>query len=299
VRILLFHNWSSLGSAVARALMAEERDDLVLIGAATDHPEISLLEDAARRGVRCAVASDVQSGEFARDVAQLKGDVAIVATFPTRLPLAVMDPLRLGSYNVHPSLLPAYRGPRPEFWVIRNGEPVTGVTVHRIVERFDAGAIVAQTTVAIDSRETIGTLDYKLAAAGASLVRDVVARLRSEGQLAGRAQDEASVTRAPMLRDRDLQLRWEDDARSIDRLVRACDPWFSAVATLAGHEVVVRRVRLASQPPSLEPGELRFDADQGSLLCGTGSGALFLEAVDFDGETITAWELAERLGRGG
>lgn len=303
MRILILHNWTSLGFAVAQALMKSGKNELVLIGTAVEHPDLELVEDAARLGIPCGMVDEVDNDAFAGDMRELAPDIAIVATFPKRLPVAVLGRLPLGAFNVHPSLLPAYRGPSPEFWALRNGDPETGVTVHELADQFDAGAIVVQSRVAIDADETGGSLDEKLSAAAAALVLDFVARLGAGEAMPRVTQDESRVTRAPLPRAEDLTIRWQDSARSIERLVRACDPTLLATATLAGERVGIVNAQLddtghAGDRRPIAPGELRFDAEEGTLRCGTGEGALVLEDVDVAGVTLDAEELATRLGLG-
>lgn len=296
MRILLFHNWSSLGYAVAQALMEDTRDEVVLVGAVVEHPDVALVEEAARRGVPCGMVDDVDGKDFSADMAELACDLAIVATFPKKLPVAVLSRLPLGAYNVHPSLLPAYRGPSPEFWALRNGDPETGVTIHELADRFDAGAIVAQARVAIANDETGGSLDDKLSAVAARLVVEFVGRLRGAETVPRQQQDETHATSAHLPREKDLTIRWQDDARSIERLVRACDPMLLAMGTIAGKQVGIVNVQLADEHPAIDAGELLFDAEAGTLLCGTGTGALVIEDVDIDGETLDGEEFASRIG---
>ena len=302
MRILLFHNWSSLGYAVAQALMEAGLDELYLIGAAVEHPDIALVEDAARLGIPCGMVDEVDNEAFARDMIELAGDVAIVATFPKRLPVAVLGRLPHGAFNVHPSLLPAYRGPSPEFWALRNGDPETGVSIHELAERFDAGAVVARSRVAIDEADTGGSLDDKLSRAAAALVLEFLTRLRAGERVPRVVQDESKVTRAPMPTAADLVVRWQDSARSIERLVRACDTTLLAKAIVLGEPVGLVNVQLADPddaPPALAPGELLYDPDDGTLRCGTGEGVLLIEDVEVAGVPLDAEELAERIGLGG
>ena len=179
MRIAYFHNWSSLGSAVADALLDASRDEMLLIAPPVDDAKIDhdLVAHASRRGMVCAVAQDgVASDAFHDDLVRFRPDILVVGTFPALLPGRVLAVAPRGAFNVHPSLLPAYRGALPEFWVIRNGEPRTGVTIHRMVERADAGGVVAQAAVPLHGDETFGSLLGKLAAAAPPLVLDCVAR---------------------------------------------------------------------------------------------------------------------------
>ncbi len=104
-------------------------------------------------------------------------EVAVAACFPWRLPRAARDIPPLGILNVHPSLLPAGRGPEPVFWTLRRGEPVTGVTVHRMDAGFDTGPIVAQTEMAIPDGIRAPALEQDLMTRGGSLLVDALPAL--------------------------------------------------------------------------------------------------------------------------
>ncbi len=104
-------------------------------------------------------------------------DVLCVACFPWRLPSAVLELPRLGCLNVHPSLLPAYRGPAPLFWALHNGEGRTGVSVHLMTEELDAGPILAQREILIPDGISGEELDRVCSEAGAELLLDAVREL--------------------------------------------------------------------------------------------------------------------------
>ncbi len=101
-------------------------------------------------------------------------DVLCVACFPWRLPSAVLELPRLGCLNVHPSLLPEYRGPAPLFWVLRNGEESTGVSVHLMTEELDAGPILAQQEIPIPDGILGEELDRVCSKVGAELLLGAV-----------------------------------------------------------------------------------------------------------------------------
>lgn len=288
MKVALFHNWSTLGGAVARALLSTAADELLLVGAAAeaDELDLELLDEAARRGVPCGVAPDVASDAFRDDLASFAPDVVLVATFPSRLGPGVLGLPARGAFNVHGSLLPAYRGAMPEFWAIRNGEAVTGVSIHRMTERFDAGPIVARERVPIEPDESLRSLSVKLGVRAAPMAAALLDRLRDGDELAGEPQDESLATRAPMPTAWDLELRWSDPAASLERLVRAAFDAFEAVTSFRGAPLVVRGARALAGPAALDPGELAWDG--AALRVGTGDGLLALERIEIAGRRITA-----------
>jgi methionyl-tRNA formyltransferase len=101
---------------------------------------------------------DHQDSRVSEYLAEFEADIAIVCCYPRRLPLRLMESTSLGGINIHPSLLPAYRGPEPLFWTYRDGMTTSGVTIHRVDSKLDTGPIVAQRHVRIE----IGTAGDQL-----------------------------------------------------------------------------------------------------------------------------------------
>lgn len=152
---------------------------------------------------------------------ELEPDVVVVACFPRRLPAAWRERPRLGALNLHPSLLPAYRGPAPLFWQFRAGEERTGVTLHRVDDGFDTGAIVAQSPVAFPEGIDTDAAERLIAGAGARLLLEA---LRGDA-IVSHPQEEtgASVQGAPTAADRRLTTEW--DARLAYNFIRGARAW--------------------------------------------------------------------------
>lgn len=130
------------------------------------------------------------------NVARLRAlaqDVILVAAFQQILKPAVLDMPRLGCINVHPSLLPRYRGPAPFYWMRRNGERVAGVTVHYMDEGIDTGDIIAQETFEMETEDD-RSLRTKSAAISARLLVETARRLAAGESLPRRPQDHAQAT---------------------------------------------------------------------------------------------------------
>lgn len=286
MRIAYFHNWSWIGSAVGHALVETGRDELWLIGApvpaAERDPE--LVAHAVAAGFRVDEPADVGAPELVDELARFAPDLILVGTFARKLSDAVLAVPSRAAINLHPSLLPAYRGPLPEFWALRNGDRETGITAHLMTPTFDAGPLVARVRVPIADGDDLVSLAARMAGAAPQLALDVLDRLRGGWSPAGTAQDEALVTRAPLPSERDLAIRWTEPAASIERLVRAARPRFAAHTELRGRRVIVRGARLAPGGGGLDPGELGFDAAAGQLRAGAGDAtALALDELELEG----------------
>jgi methionyl-tRNA formyltransferase len=262
-------------------LLDDALDELALFEADDgDGPDLDVSRHARQVGASHAVLTDIRSEEGAAAISAFSPDLLLVATFPAKLPDSLLCMQPLGCVNVHPSLLPRYRGAHPEFWVIRNGESESGVSLHRMTSKLDAGDLISQQRILLGRDETLGSLSNKLAHEATALVRTFLDQCRRGVPFSTAPQDETLATDAPKVRPTHLRIRWEDRAIEIERLVRACHPFLEARATLDGREVVVRKCRLGHGCSSLAPGELRLGAGCDSVEVGAGDGSLVLDQVE-------------------
>ncbi|SHI65901.1 methionyl-tRNA formyltransferase [Rubritalea squalenifaciens DSM 18772] len=166
-------------------------------------------------------------------------DLAIVFTFPHRLSGSLCQTPAHGTWNLHGSPLPAYRGPDPLFWQIRKGESKAGLTLHRASARIDAGEIFACTTTDISPVEIKGSLFDKIAQLAPDLVSRLIQQLDNGEELKLTAQNDklASEQKRPTLED--LIIRWDSmDASEVARLIHASNPDYGGALTwIRGTEV--------------------------------------------------------------
>jgi methionyl-tRNA formyltransferase len=168
-------------------------------------------------GVPVRVASGVKG--VGAEVARLAPEVLLVACCPYRLPPAVISAARVAALNLHPSLLPRYRGPAPLFWQLRAGDPDTGVSLHHLTERLDAGPLVAQAPVPLGDGWSAAEADAALGAAGATLALQALARAAS-GPLPATVQDEAQVSYQPWPGPEDFEVSTDWSARRAFNFLR-------------------------------------------------------------------------------
>ena len=163
-------------------------------GGEPDHP----IEHVARAaGVPVVSLAGFGDAEAVNLLASFHPDALVVACFPWRLPRAVRSLASLGGFNVHPSLLPALRGPEPVFWALRRGDRRTGVTLHLLDAGFDTGPIVAQEAIDVPPGIRAPDLDALLADLGARMLIPALHDLAA-GRVTSRDQDHSLATRAPM-----------------------------------------------------------------------------------------------------
>ncbi|MGE5088563.1 MAG: methionyl-tRNA formyltransferase [Candidatus Levyibacteriota bacterium] len=158
------------------------------------------------------------------ELANIAVDVLVVAAYGLILPRAVLDWPTHGCLNIHASLLPRWRGAAPIARAIEAGDETTGITIMRMDEGLDTGAMVDTRTIAIGRRETAGTLHDRLADLGAAAIVDALAALARDGRLGSRPQPEAGVTYAAKLGRADAAIDWNASPIAIDRRIRAMSP---------------------------------------------------------------------------
>jgi len=181
-----------------------------------------------RHGARIDVVADAASLKL-----DVRPELGLVACYPRRLPPPILELPRRGCLNLHPSLLPAYRGPEPVFWQLRAGETRTGVTLHVMTEELDAGDIVAQASRPLAVGVAASQLERMLAEAGGALAAQTMARYAGR-PLPRRPQDERAASYFPRPRARDfrLELRWS--AERAYRFMRGTREWGRAYELRAG-----------------------------------------------------------------
>lgn len=284
MKLALFHTDGAWAATLVHALLGDGLDELALFEAAdADGPNPDIARHAREVGAPTFRVVDADSDACFEALSAFSPDLLLVATFPSKLPQRLLLIPSIAAVNVHPSLLPRYRGAHPEFWVIRNGENESGVTLHRMSEQLDAGEVICQRRVELAMDETLDSLCDKLGEVATAAVREFLEFCRAGGSIVSTPQDDASTSAAPRVRPADLRIDWTEPAAEVERLVRASYPWLEATATIGGREVVVRRCALASGPSDLAPGEFRVQAATGFIEVGAGHGALVLERVEYPG----------------
>ncbi len=216
-----------------------------------------------------------------------QADLMLVIAFGQKIAPAQVDHARLGSINLHASLLPKYRGAAPINWAIIRGETVAGNSIIRLAERMDAGAILAQSSLGIGPVETAGELHDRLAVDGALLVLRTLAAL-SDGKSNEVAQDESARTLAPKLSREAAALDFNHPADEIARRIRGLYPWPGCrVALRDGANTQIARLRLVRARPAVDdegerwqPGEVMMSA-----MIRTPQGALEILEVQPEGRT--------------
>lgn len=226
---------------------------------------------AKARGLATLQPQKASDPEFLARFRELKPDVAVTAAYGQILSDEFLSIPARGTINIHPSLLPAYRGATPVQSAIASGETQTGVTILFTVKKLDAGNIILQKVYEIGSDERAGELMPRLFKESARLLADALDQLK-DPNFAGTPQDPAKVTHCQKIDKTDGNIAWHKDAEKIYNRFRAFDPWPGSYTFLAGKRVAVTGMRPTKDlMTSQDPGEFVFDKKSHCLTVGTGS----------------------------
>ncbi len=217
---------------------------------------------------------------FVDSLKEIRADLFVVVAFVI-LPKMVLALPRLGSINLHPSLLPKYRGAAPINWAVINGERETGITTFKLSSRVDAGDLLIQERVSIGPEETAGELYERLKMKGASAVVETLDGL-AEGRLEGYPQSDDEATPAPKLTKETGRIDWKQTADRIRNLVRGTNPFPGAFTTW--NDATIKIHKVGTESGEGPPGRVLSADDRTGIFIGAGEGVVRLEEVQPQGK---------------
>lgn len=230
---------------------------------------------ATQRGIETIEPEDVNEPEIVVRLRSLDARLGVVVAFGQKLGPEVLGAMPGGCVNLHASLLPKLRGAAPINWAIARGERRTGCTVFRVVNRMDAGPVLATCETDIDPDETAGELHDRLARLGVDAVREAIARFEGDAVPDGVPQDDSQATTAPKLKKADGFVRFGRSAREVVDHIRGMTPWPGAVARYESDDgrwekVIITRARVvegvdAYDRPGTLDDQLRVAARDGLI----------------------------------
>ncbi|MBN2332378.1 MAG: methionyl-tRNA formyltransferase [Deltaproteobacteria bacterium] len=220
----------------------------------------------------------ITSSDIIEQCTAFAPDFLVAVDYGQIIPASLISVPSQAAVNLHPSLLPAYRGPAPMVWTLLNGDPVTGVTTQLLAPQVDRGDILLQEKVAVEQSETLPHLTDRLRILGAKLLWETLKQWQA-GRITPRQQDEAQASYAPMLKKEDGLLDWQQDAEKLERQIRALNPWPGTFTFWQGKRF---KILAAEIPPAMAadhkaPGTVLIG--DGRILLATGSGFLQITSV--------------------
>jgi methionyl-tRNA formyltransferase len=245
----------------------------------------AIKEYAVSKSLRILQPTNLKSLAFLEELKQLEANLQIVVAF-RMLPKAVWQMPQYGTFNLHASLLPNYRGAAPINWAIINGEEKTGATTFFIDEKIDTGAIISQTECIITKEDSAGSLHDKLMTQGAELVIKTV-KLVEKGDVKTSSQKQIDVVKeAPKLSKENSEIKWDRPVKVIYDQIRGLSPYPAAWTTLINYDeslyLKVYKAFYTEEKHSLSLGTLL--SDKKSIRVSVNGGYIWLEEIQLPGK---------------
>ncbi|MGB3546889.1 MAG: methionyl-tRNA formyltransferase [Saprospiraceae bacterium] len=249
LRTLLDHDYEVVGVVTATDKMGGRGGKQLL--------ESAVKIFARERGLTILQPPNLKAESFQVQLRELQPDLGIIVAF-RMLPETVWSLPPLGTFNLHGSLLPRYRGAAPINWAVMNGDKKTGVTTFFLRHEIDTGDLLLQAETPIGPNETAGNIYQRLMEIGAGVVLDTV-RLIENGKARPQVQDAALATPAPKLFRENCRIDWTRSPQELHDFVRGLHPYPTAWTTLAGETFKVISAAPESAAHQLTPGTLVTD----------------------------------------
>lgn len=254
-------------------------------------------EYALAKGLRLLQPVKLKDPEFLTQLQALNANVQVVVAF-RMLPEAVWKMPKLGTFNLHASLLPQYRGAAPINWAIINGEENTGVTTFFIDEKIDTGAMILSAETPIDPNENAGSLHDRLLEMGRGVVTDTLSLIEKDQATPTVQPHSADLKDAPKLLRDNTRIDWNKPANVVHNLIRGLSPYPAAWTVFKdnGQEWTVKIYESVVHPDcKMDSGKLA--ADRRKLFIGTAKGAVEILSLQFPGKKrMSAAELLNGMG---
>ncbi|RON69344.1 bifunctional UDP-4-amino-4-deoxy-L-arabinose formyltransferase/UDP-glucuronic acid oxidase ArnA [Pseudomonas fluorescens] len=291
--------YHDIGCAGIQALLDSGYDITAVFTHADDPKEntfySSVAQLCANKGIPVHAPEDVNHPLWIERIAKLEPEYMFSFYYRNLLSEPLLALAKKGAFNLHGSLLPRYRGRAPANWVLVNGESETGVTLHRMVKRADAGAIVAQQRVAIERSDTGLTLHAKLRTAASDLLRDTLPAML-QGKVSETPQDESKATVFGRRTPADGKLLWAKPAEQLFNLIRAVTkPYPGAFCAVGEHKLIVWSAEVVKGNEGQAPGRV-ISVDPLRIACGEDSLVILSGQRNDNGLFLSGPQLANELG---
>ncbi|MCF0228576.1 MAG: methionyl-tRNA formyltransferase [Parasporobacterium sp.] len=243
---------------------------------------------ALKYNIPCLQPEKISEPDVMDQLEKLGADIFAVAAYSQKIPDRILEMTEFGCINLHPSLLPKYRGSGPLRGPILNGDPSTGVTIMKLVQEWDAGDILLQKEFVLDGSETSEYLEQKCSVLGAEMMLEVINGLE-DGTVSAVPQDHSKATYLKQITKDAGLIKWEESAVQIERQIRACIPWPSAYTSLEGKTFKIWEADVIDEASAEAPGTTIY-ADKKKIAVNTGRGLLVPLSVQLEGKKRMSME---------
>lgn len=242
------------------------------------------IEFAKENGIPYFQPTKLREEDFKKHLQDLEPDVFVIVAYGRIIPLDVLEIPKHGAINVHPSLLPKFRGPSPIQAAISAQQEQTGVSIMLIDELMDHGPLLAQENMTIDGEDDSESMMKKAVEIGAPLLVETIKK-HVAGEIEPQPQNHDDATYCRLIKKTDGEIDWNETAEEIEAKSRAYRPWPGIFTTWNGKKLKLLRVTIPTEAmESLEPGQVRIAENR--LFIGTTS--LTLEVLEIQPEGKSA-----------
>jgi methionyl-tRNA formyltransferase len=238
---------------------------------------------ALQHGLTVLQPETLKSENAQRSIAAFNVDVMVVAAYGLILPKSVLQLPRYGCLNIHASLLPRWRGAAPIQRAILAGDKETGITIMQMDEGLDSGEMLLRHTCPIETYDTTRSLQDKLAEIGAGSILETL-RMLQDNLLNPVKQDNNAASYAPKLTKGEARIDWRQDARQIERAVRAYNPFPVCHSRLNGVAIKIWQAELSTDKRG-DPGRV-IEVNKRGITVACGKDALRLEVLQRPGGKV-------------
>lgn len=255
-------------------------DIVGVLGPKKEHPTYSdFRRFVKKKNLNFIEYDNLDETSLINNVESLNADIATVCSFNYKVPKVLLESVKDGFINVHPSLLPKYRGANPYTAAILNGEMETGVTLHFMDENFDTGDIIAQRKINLSEFETMGTLFNRTNLIALEMLMATI-KGYEHGELERIKQPEGEYPKGTILAEESLFIDYTKTAHEINRLVRALNPFILARTIFRGTLTKILSADIIEDNTKTTPGEIiKVDSDR--LYISTGQGLIAPTSMQF------------------
>ena len=245
--------------------------------------ETAIAIKAKSMGLHVIQEKDLNSSHFKRELEKLDADLFVVVAFRI-LPTSLISIPKLGSINLHGSLLPAYRGAAPIQWALINGDEETGLSTFFIASKVDTGAVICQDRLPMRPSDNYGTLSERMGILGSILLVETI-NLIENGAATAIKQNDNQATLAPKITKDMTIIDWSRPARELHNLVRGLTPTPGAATIIKGKRIKIKETRVDNDDngSNYSPGEITT-IKKSIVTVQTGKGHLLIHSVQMEGK---------------
>ena len=245
--------------------------------------ETAIAIKAKSMGLHVIQEKDLNSSHFKRELEKLEADLFVVVAFRI-LPTSLISIPKLGSINLHGSLLPAYRGAAPIQWALINGDEETGLSTFFIAPKVDTGAVICQDRLPMRPSDNYGTLSERMGILGSILLVETI-NLIENGAATAIKQNDNQATLAPKITKDMTIIDWSRPARELHNLVRGLTPTPGAATIIKGKRIKIKETRVDNDDngSNYSPGEITT-IKKSIVTVQTGKGHLLIHSVQLEGK---------------